>query len=255
MNADERRARIVSLVNMSGEVSFAEIKAVLPNVSEMTIRRDMEFLGQNNKIIRVFGGAKSVNYLLAASEAVYAKRSIEQTESKEQIARKALQLVQNDSVVFIGSGTTTTQLARIFPNGKYFITTTGLNCAIELSALPDISLMMLGGSVNKNSFSVNGTIADKMIRDMHFNIAFLGVRGYIPGKGFTTSVTEDYILRQSIVNNSDCTVILMDSSKFGRAGGSTFTFATPESMHYVISDDKLSSSAKEELESHGTIVL
>ncbi len=255
MNADERRARIESLVNMSGEVSFAEIKAVLPDVSEMTIRRDMEFLGQNNKIIRVFGGAKSVNYLLGASEAAYPKRSIEQTESKEQIARKALQLLHNDSAVFIGSGTTTTQLARIFPNGKYFVTTTGMNCAIELSALPDISLVMLGGSVNKNSFSVNGTIADKMINEMHFSIAFLGVRGYIPGRGFTTSVTEDFVLRQSIVKNSDCTVILMDSSKVGCTGGNNFVFASPDSIDYLISDDKLPAKVKEELEASGTIVL
>lgn len=221
----------------------------------MTIRRDMEFLGQNNKIVRVFGGAKSVNSLLSASEAVYAKRSIEQTESKEQIARKALQLIPQDSAVFIGSGTTTAQLSRIFPHGQYFITTTGLNCAIELSGLPDISLMILGGTVNKNSFSVNGSIADKMLSSMHFNVAFLGVRGYIPGRGFTTSVAEDFVLRQTIVKNSDCAVILMDSTKFACNVGNTFTFAPPESIHYVISDDKLSPEAKAELESHGTTVL
>lgn len=255
MNAEERREKIIRLVNRSGEVSFAEIKAILPDVSDMTVRRDMEYLGQCNKIVRVFGGAKSVDYLVGASEAGYAKRSIEQAEEKAQIARKAVQLLKEDTAVFLGSGTTTAQFAKVFPNGKYFVTTTGLNCAIDLSALSNVSLMMLGGSVNKNSFCVNGTIADKMIGDMHFNIAFLGVGGYLPGKGFTTSVIEDYILRQTIVRNSDTTVVLMDSKKFGRTGVSTFTFAVPELIQYVVSDDELPAKAREELESHGITVL
>lgn len=255
MNAEERREKIIRLVNRSGEVSFAEIKAILPDVSDMTVRRDMEYLGQCNKIVRVFGGAKSVDYLVGASEAGYAKRSIEQAEGKAQIARKAVQLLKEDTAVFLGSGTTTAQFSKVFPNGKYFVTTTGLNCAIDLSALSNVSLMMLGGSVNKNSFCVNGTIADKMISDMHFNIAFLGVGGYLPGKGFTTSVIEDYILRQTIVRNSDTTVVLMDSKKFGRTGVSTFTFAVPELIQYVVSDDELPAKAREELESHGITVL
>ena len=219
----------------------------------MTIRRDMEFLGQNNKIVRVFGGAKSVNSLLSASEAVYAKRSIEQTESKEQIARKALQLIPQDSAVFIGSGTTTAQLSRIFPNGQYFITTTGLNCAIELSGLPDISLMILGGTVNKNSFSVNGSIADKMLSSMHFNVAFLGVRGYIPGRGFTTSVAEDFVLRQTIVKNSDCAVILMDSTKFGLS--SACCICPPDGVDAVVTDDSLSPEQRAYFEQLGITVI
>ena len=75
--------------------------------------------------------------------------------------------------------------------------------------------------------------------------------GYLPGKGFTTSVIEDYILRQTIVKNSDTTAILMDSTKFGRTGVSTFTFAAPEMIRYVISDDALPFKAREEFESHG----
>lgn len=143
MNAEARRETIVRLVNQNREVSFAEIKAVLPDVSDMTVRRDFDLLGQTNRTVRVFVDAKSVDYLVGSTEAGYAKRSIEQADSKALIARKAVALLQEDTAVFIGSGTTTTQFAHAFPNGKYFVTATGLNCAMELSALPDISLMML----------------------------------------------------------------------------------------------------------------
>ena len=87
------------------------------------------------------------------------------------------------------------------------------------------------------------------------NIAFLGVGGYLPGKGFTTSVIEDYILRQSIVKSRNMTVILMDSTKYGRSGISTFTFVTPDMIHYVITDDHLPDKARDELMSHGITVL
>ena len=68
---------------------------------------------------------------------------------------------------------------------------TGLNCAIELSSREDVSILMLGGSINKNSYCVNGSIAAEMVENMRFNIAFLGVSGYFPGKGFATSVAEN----------------------------------------------------------------
>lgn len=253
MNANERREHILKYINENHDVSFASIKELLPDVSEMTIRRDLEWLSKENKIIRVLGGAKSVGSLLVSSEDAYLKRSNVQAESKAIIAQKALQLVKPDSTIFMGSGTTTYQLAKLIPNGMYYIITTCLNCAIELSSLDDVSILMLGGSVNKNSYCVNGSIATEMVENMRFNTAFLGVSGYFPGKGFATSVAEDYVLRQKIVERSDCTVILMDSSKISTKG--IYTFASPDAVDYVVSDDHLDPKIIKELEESGITVL
>lgn len=255
MNATERRNCIVQFVNANREVSFNAIKSIFPDVSDMTIRRDMEYLSQNNKIVRVFGGAKSVDYLVGYSEAVFTKRSVEQAESKIAIAKKALTLLKKDSVFFLGSGTTTGQFAKIIPNGQHFIITTGLNCAMDLSALPDVSILMLGGSVNKNSYCVNGTIANELLDKLHFDTAFLGVSGYLQGSGFTTSVAEDYTLRKKIVQHSESTVILMDSTKVGRTGINTFTFASLDEIQYVVSDDALPLEVRKEMEAGGIVVL
>lgn len=255
MNVQERREKIIQFVNQNGEVSFAAIKALLPDVSEMTLRRDLDTLGQNKSLIRVFGGAKSIALFVGASEANYAKRSIEHASAKEQIAQKAVSLIHDDSIIFLGSGTTATELAKIFPNGKYYVVTTGLNCAIELSSRPDVSVIMIGGTVNKNSFCVNGTIASRMIDDMHFSLAFMGTSGYLIGRGFTTSVAEDYMLRKQIIEQSDCTAILMDSSKYGQVGSNLLTFVRTERVTYLVSDDNLSERARHEMELNKVTVL
>ena len=161
--------------------------------------------------------------------------------------------MQPDSTIFLGSGTTTFQLAKLFPNARNYVITTCLNCAIELSSREDVSILMLGGSINKNSYCVNGSIAAEMVENMRFNIAFLGVSGYFPGKGFATSVAEDYVLRQKIVERSDCTVILMDSSKASSRG--IYTFAPLDAVSYVVSDGHLPQEMVEEVTASGITVL
>lgn len=83
------------------------------------------------------------------------------------------------------------QLAKAIHNGQYRIITTGLNCAMEFSALEDASILMLGGSVNKNSYCVNGSLASQILDDMSFHIAFLDGSGFTPSRGFSTSVIEE----------------------------------------------------------------
>jgi len=253
MNVHERREHILNFVNFNKEVSFLEIRELIPDVSEMTLRRDLDYLNQHNKIIRVLGGAKSVDYLTNTSENAFAKRSGECAEEKALIAKKAAQLLRPDTTIFLGSGTTAMQLAQQVPDGKYHIVTTGLNCAIELSSREDISVLMLGGSVNKNSYCVNGSIASQMLENMSFQTAFLGVSGFTSSQGFFTSVVEDYVLRQKIIERSECTVILMDSSKVNRKG--IYNFAQLSDVDYVVSDGMLSQNVVDELTSNGVIVL
>lgn len=253
MKAYERQQKIIEFVEKNREASFHEIHALFSDVSEMTIRRDLETLSKEEKIIRVLGGAKSISSLSTALESAYNQRSMEQAEEKKLIAKKAVALINNQPSIFIGSGTTTHELAKLIPNANSTITTTGLNCAITMSALEDATIVSAGGCINKNSFSVFGSLAAEMVSDLHFDIAFLGVSGYIPGKGFCTSVLDDYVLRQAIISSSDCVVILMDSSKIGKTG--ICTFADLKSINYVISDGKLSQSVIQEFNASGIKVL
>ena len=112
---EQRRKSIVEFVNREGAVSFASLKAAFPNVSEMTLRTDLKFLDQVNQIIRVYGGAKSVNYVVGTDD-LLSRRSERNKDKKVQIAEKAAAVFQANTTIFLDSGSTVTELARRIPD-------------------------------------------------------------------------------------------------------------------------------------------
>lgn len=235
MKNDTRRRLILDIVRREGSVTLARLQEQLPDVAEITIRRDLEALDRQRRLVRIRGGAKSLESILGISEDSYANRLVNNVEEKRLIAQKAVKLLRPKISVFLDSGSTAYCLACIMPDEEYFITTSGITCAMELSKLQRPHLRMLGGVVNKNSFSVNGDVSVAELSDLNFNIAFLGATGYIPGRGFVTSVPEDYMLKKTVVENSRQVVMLVDSTKVGKL--STYTIAPLCRVDMVVVDD------------------
>ena len=115
-----RRNAIAELVNKYGTVSFSQIKEQFPQVSEMTLRTDLKALDAAKEIVRIHGGAKSVQLVIGTDDYL-TRRAVRNIQSKQEIAKKAVQLVLPDTVIFLDSGSTTTELARIFPDQSYLI--------------------------------------------------------------------------------------------------------------------------------------
>ena len=129
----DRRELIAALIRAQGEVTISELHKQFPNVSEMTLRRDLEHLEKSGKIIRVYGGAKSLEAIIGLTEERYGQRTLERVEQKNLMASKAVSLLKPDTSVFIDSGTTTTAFARALPDLNLRIITSGLTCALELA--------------------------------------------------------------------------------------------------------------------------
>ena len=115
-----RRKQIEELVNRQGSVRFVQMKKHFPDVSEMTLRTDLKALDQEKRIVRIHGGAKSVQQVIG-TVGYLNRRAVRNQEEKEEIARKAARLIQPDTAVFLDSGSTTTILARLFPNQSTLI--------------------------------------------------------------------------------------------------------------------------------------
>ncbi|WP_255575662.1 DeoR/GlpR family DNA-binding transcription regulator [Caproiciproducens faecalis] len=248
----QRREQIVELVNSEGAVSFAKLKTTFPEVSEMTLRNDLKFLDQTRQIVRVYGGAKSVEVVIGTDDLFY-KRNTRNIERKRQITEKAIKLLHPGTSVFLDSGTTTTELARVFPDESYLIFTGGISCALELAHLTQSQIHILGGQMNRFSLSVNGISSVKAIENVNFNIAFLGVTGYSQETGFNCGVEDENELKKAIIRKSEKVVALMDSEKVGIVN--TFTFATLKDIDVVISDDDLDPDTKKVFQSNGIEVL
>ena len=129
-----RREQIVALINEEGQISFSKLKESFPDISDMTLRTDLKYLDEMGKVIRIHGGARSVE-TLAGTDGLYLARATRKQSEKLEIAQKAVNLLPHNATLFIDSGSTTTLFCRTLPDAAYEIYTCGISCATELSRL------------------------------------------------------------------------------------------------------------------------
>lgn len=230
---DERRDAIVALVNEKSNITFAELKKRFPQVSDMTIRTDLKALDEAKRIVRVHGGAKSVEQVIGNDD-LLGKRAVRNVEAKQLIAEKAVKLVRPNTTVFIDSGSTTTLMANLFPDVQCVIFTNSLSCGIELSKLTKARVYMVGGLLNRNSLSVVGYSALKEMDPVNYDMAFLGATSYDNQLGFTCESAEDNAIKRMAISKSVQNIILMDASKLGRRG--SFTIGQLNEVTDVVMD-------------------
>lgn len=112
---DQRRNKIVAFVNENQTVTFTQLKEKFPSVSEMTLRTDLKYLDQAKRIVRIHGGAKSMD-VVSGNDDVLKLRYGRNVNEKKEIAQKALSFVEPAKTIFVDSGSTTTMLAHVLNN-------------------------------------------------------------------------------------------------------------------------------------------
>lgn len=233
---ESRRNAIVELINKNGTVKFTQIKKAFPDVSEMTLRTDLKALDTAKRIVRIHGGAKSVQVVIGTDDFMN-KRSVRNIQAKQRIAKKALTLVQPNTNIFLDSGSTTTEFARIFPDQSNLIYTSGLTCATELANLEKPSVTLPGGNLNRYSLSVYGYSAIHELERVNFAQTYLGVTSFSYETGFTCGSNDEALLKQTAMRQSRQTIVLMDSSKIGAV--SSFNICSLKDVDIIVSDDLL----------------
>ncbi len=252
MKMEARRKQIVEMVNRESNVSFSMLMAQFKPISEMTLRRDLEYLDKAGSIVRVHGGAKSVDVVIGTDDLLM-KRSVRNIEAKKLIARKAVELLRVNTAIYLDSGSTTTLLARHIPDNRYMVFTSGLTCVQEMLQLEQVQIHVVGGKVNRASQSTCSSKSLDYLDNTNFQIAFLGVTGFTLEHGFTCGTEDECELKRAAIRNTDVVVALMDSTKVGVV--STFTYAMPRDVNIVVSDGELDNKTKSALEEAGVRIL
>lgn len=235
MLIEERRQYIVALAQQHGRVLVEELSESL-GISRITIRKDLEYLQQRGVLQRTHGGALLPATGTLADPSFQEKESRHSSE-KERISVAAVNLVQEGQCVLLDSGTTTTAIARglkKFP--RLTVITNAVNIAAELSGT-DFEVLLTGGSLRKNSFSLVGPLAEDMLHDMHADILFLGVDGFDLEVGLTTPNLMESRVNRAMVKASSVVVAVCDSTKFNRRSLSKIVDAS--AIHHVITDRNL----------------
>lgn len=231
-----RREKIRKYIQEKGAVSVKELNALFPDVSVMTIHRDLAKLEEEKLIIRTRGGAMSMNYH-GVTEGKLETRMQSNVIEKREMASKALQLIHTDSTVFLDAGTSCMSLAQMLPDIDINIFTTAPNIVVELSRLVNPTIHMCGGTLNRSNQAVSGASTLAMLENINIATAFIGVSGYTGDGGFTCGKEDEMQVKRLIMKKAARKVILMDTSKYGKIF--PYKFGNLEDIDYIISDGNL----------------
>lgn len=250
---NDRRRQINDYIQIKKEVVLSELKELVPDVSEMTIRRDLEALEQDGLIIRVHGGAKSIKSINLLVEDVFSKRSAVNIEKKQAIGEKAAGYIVAENSIYLDSGSTTMALAQRIPDKRLLISTSGLNIALELIKLQNSTINIIGGELNKSSISMAGPQAVGSIANLNIDIAFIAATAFSMDGGFTCGTVYDSELKHRVLKKARRRIVLMDSTKVGKT--MPYTFAWPEEIDMLITDEELPTEIREYLQNRGVEVV
>ncbi len=230
-----RREKILKLLRQNGIVMFKDLQAMFPEVSGMTLRRDLEYFEKIGEAVRIRGGARYIP-ALRGQEDVYALRAAKNQEAKDKIAKIALRFIETRRSVFLDSGSTVMSLARQLPDSTYSILTSAPNIAMEVSKRYKPAVTIIGGLINRSNLSVSGMQSALFIQSVNVDLAFVVGSAYSPKNGFTVGNCGEGELKQKIIEKADKTILLIDSSKFGKS--MTYTFASMKDIDILITDKK-----------------
>ncbi len=229
MLKEERQAFIMKQINLHNKVLSSDLSFHL-NVSEDTIRRDLNDLAESGKVLKVYGGAlsKSFHYPFQQLD-IYAK------DSKKEIAKKALRLIKNGMVLLAGGGTTMIEMARMIPDSleATFFTVSPL-VALELAERTNIDVHLIGGQLSKNSHINTGAQVINQLSEIRVDLCFLGTNGISLEEGITDSDWEVVQVKKAMIKSATKTAILSIAEKLGSI--QKMKVCNLNAIHYLIAD-------------------
>lgn len=239
----ERHQKIIELVNEEKSVRVTELSQLFSKTEE-TIRRDLEKLAKQGKLIRSHGGAITIGDS-DHSEVSYVERELINAKEKRQIAVEAVKHVVEGDKIILDASTTAWYMAIELPNITITVLTNSIKVATELSWKDKITVISTGGLLRYESLSFIGPLAESSLETYHVNKAFISCKGFHLDYGMSEANEQQALVKKMMINKADTVYIMVDHSKFG---SQSFTrFSSLDQVNFVITDDKIDPETAKEL--------
>lgn len=229
-----RQEQMKQYIEQENVVTIKALQEMFPDVSLMTIHRDLDALESRGIIVKFRGGARSVRY---SSDPEFNVRMRENNMGKIQIARKALELIQPNTAIFLDASTTNLALARILPDIHLNIITTGPSIALELCRLHNPVVTVCCGTMNRKNLALSGQNTLEMLDKINIDMAFIGVSGCSVEAGFTCGTEGDMLVKRKMIKKARTSVVMCSKEKFSCL--MPYTFANLSEVDYMITDGTL----------------
>jgi DeoR/GlpR family transcriptional regulator of sugar metabolism len=227
---EERQERILTLIEERGKVLACDLSALL-EVSEDTIRRDLNELAALERVVRVHGGALRRS---PASVSWSARRS-QSAAAKSAIGEVAATLVRDGQVILMGGGTTVLRAAESFPLSlKATVITISPPVAVALAQHPGVEVIMIGGTMLKDSLVNLGAVTMEAVKNVRADLCLMGLCAVHPESGIRVEHLEESHVVRALMDASAETAGLVAAEKLNT--GATYRVAPVKDLTYLVTD-------------------
>ncbi|OME66931.1 DeoR family transcriptional regulator [Paenibacillus odorifer] len=226
----DRQAYILKKVETEGRVVVQELTQEL-NVTEDTIRKDLQSLSKLGLLKRIHGGAHS----LINDMKDFNSRVEFNSQTKADLAKRACTLIENAKVIFIDGGSTNLKVAENIPehfDGR--IITNSPSIALSLCRLSKASVTLLGGDLDKKNQVLFGASTLRAIQQIHLDLTILGVSTLDSKVGITVPSYEESIIKNQLFEQSSMVIAIATKEKLEKI--STFFVAKVSALDYLITE-------------------
>lgn len=249
--ATERQLQIEHLLRERQQVRVTELSAYF-GVSEPTIRRDLQKLEESGRLRRAHGGAVALEG--SAQEPPVVHRVTEYAAEKRRIGQAAAQMVNDGETIFLGSGTTTQEVARYLGERKGLtVITNALNVANQLVNSPEVTVIITGGVLRHSECSMIGHIVQQTLKDLRADKVILSMRSVDVREGLTNASLLETMTDRVIIQFAREVILVVDHSKFGNAA--TGFVAPVTAVHKIVTDTQTPPETVQQLRELGIQVL
>ncbi len=239
----ERQHRILQILEKAPGVRVSELSSSL-GVSEATIRRDLDHLHDTGLIQRIHGGA--VLTVRAAPEAPVLQRSADHSEEKRRIGKLATSLILEGDSVFIGSGSTTLEVARnLIGRRNLTVITNALTVVNTLHQEDGIAVVLTGGVLRSSELSFIGYLTEQALHELRPQKVIMGIRSINLSEGLTNDYLPEVSTDRVIIQSAPEVILVADHSKFGKT--STALVAPINAVSMLVTDSGIDSAVLSEL--------
>jgi DeoR/GlpR family transcriptional regulator of sugar metabolism len=248
----ERLHKIVQLVNERRSIRVTELSE-LCSVTEETIRRDLDKLESEGKLLRSHGGAVSVKDYQIEAETPYVERETMNAEQKRRIAQEAIKHIEPNDRIILDASSTAWYMAQILPDIPLTVLTNSIKVALELSSKEKIQVISTGGLLSPRSLSYIGPLAERSLDLYHVEKAFISGKGIHVHKGVSESNEWQALIKQKMISIADEVYLLADYSKFGQQ---SFAHVSGwDRITYVVTDGRTDREAINQLRERSVDVI
>lgn len=235
MLAIERRSEIMNIIKRDRSVRVNKLSEKF-EVTEETIRRDLDKLDKEGKLKKTYGGAVLEDYV--SEESSFSDRLKVNMEEKKLIATYANHLIEDGETIFIDMSTTALEVAKNVDSAKNFtVITNSLNALIELSQRPNINLITIGGIFNESTLSMEGPMTNKFINQYYADKTLFSVKAISQERGVMDSKEHLAEIKRQMIGNAKKVILLADGSKFNQSA--LVRVIDVESIDMIITDYKM----------------